>query len=82
VCSGEVKGIIKKGGMPLARLRLRHHTGGGGKILNWLVETVKPLVPQFPLAEPAYSLASSPTAPIKPKGSKIHLYFRSLNPLA
>ena len=33
------------GGMPLARLRLRHHTGGG------VLKGMKAL-PQFPLAEP------------------------------
>lgn len=40
--------------MPLARLQLRHHTGGVDKIFK-LVGESKPLAPQFPLAEPAVS---------------------------
>jgi len=47
------------GGMPLARLRLRHHTGGGVFIFKPVGERlIKPLAPQFPLAEPAYCLSS------------------------
>jgi len=43
----------QKGGMPLARLQLRHLTGGGRFYLNHRGEKLRPMVPQFPLAEPA-----------------------------
>ena len=62
---------LGQGGMPFARLRLRLPTREGERsYLNQWDEKIKPLVPQFPLAEPAYTLDLSPTDPIKPKGSK------------
>jgi len=55
LCKVERKYINQKGGMPLARLQLRPPTREGGEIhLNQLERSLKPLVPQFPLAEPAH----------------------------
>ena len=52
--------MIKKGGMPLARLQLRLPTREGEVTnLNQWGKDLKPLVPQFPLAEPAGDLHSS-----------------------
>ena len=47
------KSATSKGGMPLARLQLGHLTGGGRFYLNHRGEKLRPMVPQFPLAEPA-----------------------------
>ena len=49
--------LSKVGGMPLARLRLRLPTREGEVTnLNQRGKTLKPLIPQFPLAEPASTL--------------------------
>ncbi len=53
--SAEVKVIIKKGRMPLARLQLRPFTWEGGKLFKLVRKKgQEPVVPQFSLAESAY----------------------------
>jgi hypothetical protein len=56
----EVKEVRKRGGIPLARLQLRLTTlKREEKTLQPIGEAKKPLIPQFPLAEPAKIFVTS-----------------------